>query len=138
MSNADNSGNNYEETYHNVPDSQYFYISREKGRGIAVHKGFFKLWTVILCLIIGVSTAILCLTNWWQTLTVTLLTFIYIKNWVIGFPATFVAIGIFYVWYGRRKKRLLRERNERLRIRRFQDALINQDLGVKNRNDEKH
>jgi hypothetical protein len=118
MSNADNSGNNANETFFNVPESKYFFISRSH-QGIAVHKGFFKWYSLTLALFFSISTAILCLTNWWQTAAVMIITTLFLgKLWFIGWPAVLISIPVFYFWYKRRQARLLRERKSRREMRR--------------------
>jgi hypothetical protein len=51
------------ETYHEVPASKYWYLGDTIG---AVPKGFFKFFTTFVIIITAASTAIACLTDWWQ------------------------------------------------------------------------
>jgi hypothetical protein len=115
------------ESFHEIPSSKYWWLPGD----IAVPKEFFKIWTLTLLLFTSTATAIACLTTWWQTIIATVATALYLKNWYIGWPLTIGSIIIFYVWYTRRQKRLQRERAERLRMRRYQNAVINQNSGVK-------
>lgn len=128
MSQADNSGNNADKPYFNIPADRYFWLWGKRG-GTAVPTQFFKLWTGFLIAFTFVSTTVLWLTDWWQILITRLLTFFYITHWYVGWPATTVTLVIMYYWYSRRQKRNRRERAEWLRRRRYEDAVIAQNEG---------
>lgn len=115
---ADNVSNNQDQSYFNVPADKYFVIWNRPL--IIMHAGLakFTLLTTIL------FTAIACLTNWWQLLTIRALTYIYIENWGIGFSSTALAIVIGYFYYTRQHKRRLRIQQENMRRRRYEDAVI--------------
>jgi len=128
---ANNPDGKYE-TYHEVPGSKYFFISGPSG--VAVHKSFFKYWSLFLVFSTLASTLIAVYTNWWQTLIIMMLTFFYVQYWYIGWPATAITLGIGYFWYTRRQKRIAKERAAQLRRRRFEDATIALgEKGVKNK-----
>lgn len=124
MSNADSGANNQEESYHNIPSSKYFWISRRHDHGIAVHYGFFKVWTVFLVSFVSASTAVLCLTNWWQILFTTALTWLFITHYYIGFPAVAIIAGYIYIKRSRAENRRLQNQLARERKRAVEDAQI--------------
>jgi hypothetical protein len=124
MSNADSSANNQEESYHNIPSSKYFWISRKTDHGIAVHYGFFKAWSLFLISFVGLSTAVLCLTNWWQLFAVASTKFLFWDNWYIGFPTVGIISGYFYIKHTRKVNRKLQEQLARQRKRAVEDAQI--------------
>jgi hypothetical protein len=127
MSNADHSGNNDEESYHNIPSSKYFWISRKTDHGIAVHYGFFKAYTVFLVSLIGLSTAILCLTNWWQLAFIRFGTFFFVDYYYIGFPIVGITLAIWYIRRSVKEKKKLLSQIESARIRKYQDSVIEQN-----------
>ena len=96
---------------YSIPTSEYWWFS---GPEIAISKKFFKYWTAFTTLFVFASTVILCLTNWWQTLTISIITKLYLGSyWYLGWGFTLIAIPTFYFWYTRRQKRILRERKLR-------------------------
>jgi hypothetical protein len=128
MSNADNSGNNKEESYHNVPGAQYFYWSRGGlGRDIAIHKEFFKYSIPFTFLFGCISTAILLLTDWWQLAFTRIATFLFIDYYYIGFPGVGITVAYFYLKHNRKEKRKLKEQIEHMRLRKYQDSVIEQN-----------
>jgi hypothetical protein len=117
------------ETFHEVPASKYWYLGDSIG---AVPKGFFKFWSPFLIITTAVSTVIACETDLWQRLIIALGTFFYIDKWFIGWPATFLTVGVSYLYLRHRSKQRQKARAEQIRIRRFQDAVITQNAaGVK-------
>jgi hypothetical protein len=74
------------ETYHEVPASKYWYLGDTIG---AVPKGFFKFFTSFVIIVTAASTAIACLTNWWQQV----LAAIFIgRFWYVGWLLVLVAV----------------------------------------------
>jgi hypothetical protein len=116
------------DTYHEVPASQYWYLGDTIG---AVPKGFFKYFTVTVIVATAATTTIACLTDWWQLLFIKLLTFFYIQNPIIGFPATIITCAIGYFYYTHRQKNHKKRQAENLRVRKYQDAVIAQHGGEK-------
>ena len=113
------------ETFHEVPASKYWYLGDSIG---AVPKAFFKFWTPFIFITAIVLTLLTEHTTVWATLA----TYIYVTHWQIGIPATLVTVAVTYFYLSRRQKRIRKQRAEQLRIRRYQNALINQhDAGVK-------
>lgn len=107
---------NIHETFHEIPSAQYFFISGDPG--IALHKRFFVYYTAFLSLSVFVMTLIGLFTNWYWLLFTKGLTWVYVSNWMIGFPATFfVSVGCYY-WWIQRKKRLEKERQHKEMVKR--------------------
>ena len=99
--------NDNHEGYGEIPLTDYIVIGET-----FIHKKLFLYWTPTVFLFGVVSTAIGAYTNWWQTLTISLANLIFIRGWYISIPSLLIGAGIFYVWYNRRQKRLLKERSE--------------------------
>ena len=112
---------NESETFHEVPASKYWYLGDAIG---AVPKGFFKFYTPFVIIMTAATTAIACLTDWWQIAFTRLGTFIFIENWIISLPSIGVASLILYVRHSMKEKQKIKARNEKERIRRYQDAII--------------
>jgi amino acid permease len=111
--------------FHEIPSSEYWWLPGDR----ALHKSTFKTWTLTVMVFTSAATAIACLTNWWQIMITALFTTVYINHWYIGFPVTFTVILVTYVWYDRRRKRLLREEEERRHMRKYREATIKQNFG---------
>lgn len=110
---------NRDASFHEVPTYEYIFIS-----GVAIHKRFFKYYTLTLCGFVGVSVAIACLTNWWLLLGITILQFVFIRGWMISLPAIGVTSVITYFWWKRRKNQHIRESLARDKKRDYEDAVI--------------
>ena len=118
---ANNPDGSQTETFHEVPDSQYIFIS---GYRIAIHKAFFKWYTLTVITFTLAATLIGVYTDWWQQLFIRTLTLIYVQHPIFGVPATLTTIAVVYLLYRRRRKRLLRERQAQLHRRKFEEATI--------------
>ena len=129
MANNENSP----ETFHEVPASKYWYLGDVIG---AVPKGFFKVWTPTIIIISVVTTVLALETNFWQWFFSTMVSFFLITHWYIGWPTLLIASGVAYIWYSKRRKRILRERRAQAHTKAYQDALIRANMGVKTKNDE--
>lgn len=97
---------NEPETFHEVPASKYWYLGDKIG---AVPKGFFKFWTPFIIVSTAITTAVACLTDWWQILAVRLGTFVFVDNWIISFPAIGIAGLILYVRRNMKEKKKLKD-----------------------------
>ena len=118
-----NNNSDRAEPFHEVPTRDYFWL---EPNDILVHKAFFKYYTLALMLSISVSTAVLCLTNWWQIFFTYALTNIYLKAPLayIGWPATLVfGIYIYYRYNKRQKEKVFAHRAYE-RKRAVEDAQI--------------
>jgi len=124
---ANNPDGKYE-TYHEVPGSKYFFISGPTG--VAVHKNFFKWWSLFLVGFTSVSTTLLCLTNYWQLLLTATFNLLFVKVWYIGWPTLFITITVTYLWYSHRSKKRMKEQVEQQRRRAVEDAQISLSKGV--------
>ena len=113
------------ETFHEVPASKYWYLGDAIG---AVPKGFFKFWTPFIFVTAVVLTLLTEHTSIWATLA----TYIFVQNWQISVPATLITVAVTYFYFSRTQKRIRKQRAESARLRRYQNAVINQhDAGVK-------
>jgi hypothetical protein len=116
--------------FHEIPSSDYWWLPGD----IAVPIGFTKAWTLLTIILSSGSTAILCLTTWWQQLFTYITTYFYITHWYIGWPASIITAIVAYFILNKRHERKLAEKAEAARMRKYQNALINQNL---NRGGEK-
>jgi len=103
------------EDTHDVIANNYVYLW-----GMAIHKHFFKYWTVFIFTATTSCGLILIYTNWWQLFITSLLTLFFIKAWYIGFPTVIISSLIGYVLFKRRQKRIVERRktqsdNDRIR-----------------------
>ena len=91
---------------------------------IAIPTAFFKAWTLFLVLFTGASTAVLCLTDWWQQFFTLLATALYVRYYYIGWPATILTVGILYLWNRHRVKVKRARQAAAAHRRRFEEATI--------------
>ena len=126
---ANNPDHNDREPFHEIPASDYWWLPCDK----AIHKSYFMWWTLIVFTSGIVGTAMAAYTNWWQLLLGAAFNVVFVRGWMISLPTIGISAGIFYFWYSRRQKhnRLMME--ERIRLRRYQDAVTSQYEGVKKR-----
>jgi hypothetical protein len=113
------------ETYHEIPGSKYFFISGPTG--VAIHKDFFKMWTLMIIVASAVTTLIAVYTDWWQTLIMWTLTSLFVTHYYVGWPALGIGSLVFYVWYVRRQKRLARQRKQQAESARIKRLLAGGD-----------
>ena len=111
------------ETFHEVPASKYWYLGDAIG---AVPKGFFKFYTPFIIVATAVTTAIACLTDWWQIAFTRLATFIFVENWAISLPVIGFTSLVLYIRHNWKEKRKRKNQLEKERIRKYQNAVINQ------------
>lgn len=104
---------------HEVPTYKYIYIS-----GVAIHKAFTFWLIVAISVFWNIANPILYFTNWWQLLFISVATFIWWDNAIVGWPATGIAVTVGYVWWHYRQKRLKRERIQKERARKIQDIML--------------
>ena len=104
--------------YHEIPVDKSIYLGDEFG---PVSYSFLKFYTVTLTILIGASTAIACLTTWWQQLFMLLY---FGSAWYVSWGATAIVAGLIYWKFSRRQKRLTRERRDADRRRKVEDGLI--------------
>ena len=95
------------EDTHDVIAHKYIYLW-----GMAIHKQFFKYYTVALGSVVTVSVAILCLTNWWWLLASTILSLLFIRAWYIGWPVLAISLVGGYIYI---KVRRTHQREEQIR-----------------------
>ena len=125
MSNADNVGNNQQMAYYNVPAIDYLPLWGKKPPNATIIPITFTKYLIFVC--VGgtfIATSILWLTNWWQTLLLIIANTLYIQFWYIGWPATFVFIGVAYYMFKRRSKRIKAEKTRLARMQKLDDARI--------------
>ena len=122
-----------DQSYFNVPAHKYWAIWNKPL--IIVHTSFFKTWTLFWIAFTGVSTAILCLTDWWQQFLVLTLTWFYIRNPVVGFPVTIAGAAATYFLLKRRRKQRRKQLQRLMEEQRYRNAIIRlgeeKEAGVK-------
>jgi len=112
------------ESFHEIPSSKYWWLPGD----VAVPKDLFKVWTPI-CFFAGVTLTLLTEhTLFWQYLGNGLYNVLLVRGWFITVPVSIGATVALYFWHQKRKKKRLQEANERARMRRYQDAVINQNI----------
>ena len=92
---------------YSIPTSEYWWFT---GPEQAISKWFFKYWTLFIAGIFTVSTAIACLTNWWWILASSTLSFIFIKYWLVGWPALGLSLLFGYIYFRVRRTHQREER----------------------------
>ena len=106
-----------------IPTREYWWFT---GPELAVSKRFFKYWTAFIGLFVFVSTTILWLTNWWQLALTSAATTLFVgKLWFLGWGTILISMPVGYIFYRRRKSRLIRELKDRrykLRINKLLDT----------------
>jgi hypothetical protein len=106
------------EGYHEIPVDVCIYLGDKFG---AVNYAFLKVYTPTLLIFASVSTAILCLTDWWQRL------FMYLyfgSAWYVGWIGTALFTGIVYFKLHRRSKRRRQQQKDSAHKRRVEKGLI--------------
>jgi mannose/fructose/N-acetylgalactosamine-specific phosphotransferase system component IIC len=109
---------------YSIPTSEYWWFS---GPEIAISKKFFKYWTVFTAGFFVISTAVFCLTNWWQLAFIRFGTFLFVDYYYIGFPIVGITLAIWYIRRSVKEKKKLLSQIESARIRKYQDSVIEQN-----------
>jgi hypothetical protein len=114
------------ESFHEIPASKYWWLPGD----IAVPKDLFKFWSLLSFGLGSSVTAVALLTNWWQLLFRSMFLG---QLWTVGWIVLPLCISITYFWLKKQSAQRKADLIEANRLKRYQDAVITQNEGVKKR-----